>query len=234
MSTGRPRASVEKHQRPAMTLSTSHDPSVSPLRPSGVAPASTVASAGADRMDDVVGVGELLGHDHAPSVDDELAGFGRVQCTIFSPERLSPTGDIQDFRATCPVRSTSPRAERPFARPTRSSKLHPAVRRPQSLRAYQKPTSPPRPPRTSPANPRRASERGARAPPAPEADLVVRSPLLLAFRVSPDVGVKPEPAPQWLASHGPTLGVAGPAGKGRTACRLRPAPLAVGRAAWSH
>src|SRR3954454_8128147 len=31
-------------------------------------------------MGEIVGAGELLGDDHAPSVDDELAGLGTVQC----------------------------------------------------------------------------------------------------------------------------------------------------------
>lgn len=31
-------------------------------------------------MDEVVGAGDLLRDDHAPCVDDELAGFRRVEC----------------------------------------------------------------------------------------------------------------------------------------------------------
>src|SRR4051794_37573045 len=38
-----------------------------------------LASAGAVRMAQIVSAGELLGDDHAPSVDDELAGLVRVQ-----------------------------------------------------------------------------------------------------------------------------------------------------------
>src|SRR3954467_15789031 len=77
------------------------------------------------------------------------------------------------------------------------------------------------PPRTSPdEDPRRVPERGARALPAPPADLVVRTRGPLAVRASPDVGVKPESAPQWLPSHGPPLVAAAPAGRG-----VRPAPL---------
>ncbi len=105
--------------------------------------------------------------------------------------------------------------------PDRSAKSHLAVRRSRRQRSYQKPLTPPLPPpRTSPGeDPRRLPERGARALPAPLADLVVRTQGPLAVRVSLDVGVKPEPAPQWLPIHGPTLGVADPAGKGSTARR---------------
>src|SRR4051812_5606105 len=84
------------------------------------------------------------------------------------------------------------------------------------------------PPRTSPAHPRSLVERGAGAPPAPTADLLVRLRGLLSVWVSLDVGVKPEPAPQWLASHEPTLGVADCAGKGLTDRRGRPSPLILG------
>src|SRR3954465_4549237 len=82
--------------------------------------------------------------------------------------------------------------------------IRPAVRwRPGVTSSYQEP------PRTSPGgDPRRVPERGAGAPPAPPADLVVHPRGLLAVRMSLDVGVKPEPAPQWLPSHEPTLGVA--------------------------
>ena len=107
--------------------------------------------------------------------------------------------------------------------PDRSAKSHPAVRRSRRQRLYQEPLTPPLPPpRTSPGeDPRRVPERGARALPAPLADLVVRTQRPLAVRVSLDVGVKPEPAPQWLPIHGPTLGVADPTGKGSTARRAR-------------
>src|SRR3954471_12500247 len=37
-------------------------------------------SARAVGMDEIVGAGKLLGDDHAPGVDDEFAGLGRVQC----------------------------------------------------------------------------------------------------------------------------------------------------------
>src|SRR4051812_32457474 len=46
--------------------------------------------------------------------------------------------------------------------------------------------------------------------------------------MSLDVGVKPEPAPQWLPSHEPTLGVAASAGKGLTDRRGRLSPLTLG------
>jgi hypothetical protein len=103
-----------------------------------------------------------------------------------------------------------------FARAGPIAKLDPAVRRPRRQRSCRKPRAPtPPPPRTSPGeDPRRAPERGARALPAPPADLVVRTRGPLAVRVSPDVGVQPEPAPKWLPSHDSTLGVADPAGKG--------------------
>ncbi len=39
------------------------------------------ASGRADGMDDVVDAGKLLGDDQAPSVHDEFAGFGGVQCS---------------------------------------------------------------------------------------------------------------------------------------------------------
>src|SRR3954464_6405543 len=79
--------------------------------------------------------------------------------------------------------------------------IRPAVRwRPGVTSSYQEP------PRTSPGgDPRRVPERGAGAPPAPPADLVVHPRGLLAVRMSLDVGVKPEPAPQWLPSHKPSL-----------------------------
>src|SRR3954463_5095684 len=38
------------------------------------------ASARAIRMGEIVGAGELLGHDDAPGLYDELAGLGAVQC----------------------------------------------------------------------------------------------------------------------------------------------------------
>ena len=100
----------------------------------------------------------------------------------------------------------------------------PAVRwRPGVTSSYQEP------PRTSPGgDPRRVPERGAGAPPAPPADLVVHPRGLLAVRMSLDVGVKPEPAPQWLPSHESTLGVADSAGKGLTDRRGRPSPLTLG------
>src|SRR3954449_2988825 len=100
----------------------------------------------------------------------------------------------------------------------------PAVRwRPGVTSSYQEP------PRTSPGgDPRRVPERGAGALPAPPADLVVHPRGLLAVRMSLDVGVKPEPAPQWLPSHEPTLGVAASAGKGLTDRRGRPSPLTLG------
>src|SRR4051812_14265239 len=66
-------------------------------------------------------------------------------------------------------------------------------------------------------DPRRVPERGARALPAPPADLVVRTRGPLAVRVSLDIGVKAEPARQWLPSHELTLGAAYPAEKGSTA-----------------
>src|SRR3954463_1715784 len=63
-------------------------------------------------------------------------------------------------------------------------------------------------------NPRSLPERGARPLPAPPADLVVRPRGPLSVWVSLDVGVKPEPAPQWLPIHGRKLRRADPAEKG--------------------
>src|SRR5215208_569814 len=48
-------------------------------RASPAPPPPDLASARAGGVADVVGGGDLLGDDHAPGVDDELAGFGRVQ-----------------------------------------------------------------------------------------------------------------------------------------------------------
>jgi hypothetical protein len=96
--------------------------------------------------------------------------------------------------------------------------------------SYQElPTPPAPPPGTSPGeDPRRVPERGAGAFPAPPADPVVQSRGLLAVRMPLDVGVESEPAPQWLPSHGPTLGVADSAEKGRTDRRAGSAPLVPG------
>lgn len=48
---------------------------LSDLKPSGGS-----GSARSVGVRDIVGTGDPLGHDHAPSVDDQLSGLGRLQC----------------------------------------------------------------------------------------------------------------------------------------------------------
>jgi hypothetical protein len=150
-----------------------------------------------------------------PSQDDEPPRTERSGAVLLSSGISRP--DVAGSRSPRDARAS-------HAGPV--AKSHPAVGGLGVRGSYQEPPKPPPPPpRTSPGeDPRRVPERGAGALPAPPADLVVRTRGPLAVRVALDVGVQPDPAPQWLPSHEPTLGVAERAGKGRMAPSARSAP----------